>query len=111
MHPEKGTIWCGLQVGGIIRPYFFKYAANRNVTVNGERYREMISNFFLPKMQELDLHDMWFQQDVETCHTARVRMDLLRGEFGEHFISRSIPVNWSPRSLMLSENVYQYYKA
>ena len=27
-------------------------------TVNGERYREMISNFFLPKMQELDLHHM-----------------------------------------------------
>ena len=54
----------------------------------------MISNFFLPKMQELDFHDMWFQQDGARCHTARVTMDLLRGEFGEHFISRSEPVNW-----------------
>ena len=25
-------------------------------------------------------------------------MDLLRGEFGEHFISRSGKVNWPPRS-------------
>ena len=25
-----------------------------DVSVNGERYRNMISNFFLPKMQELD---------------------------------------------------------
>ena len=45
-HGEKVTVWCGLWAGGIIGPYFFKDAANRNVTVNGERYREMISNFF-----------------------------------------------------------------
>ena len=42
MHPEKVTVWCGLWAAGIIGPYFFKGAANRNVTVNGERYREMI---------------------------------------------------------------------
>ena len=60
MHPEKFTVWYDLCAGGIIGPYFFKDAANRNETVNGER-REMISNFFLSKMQELDLHYMWFQ--------------------------------------------------
>ena len=49
-------------------------------------------------MQELDLHDMWFEQDSATCHTARVTMGLLRGEFSEHLISRSGPVNWPPRS-------------
>ena len=59
----------------------------------------MVSNFFfLPKMQELNLHDMWFQQDGATCRTASVAMNLLRDEFGEHFISRSRPVNWQPRS-------------
>ena len=83
---------------GFIGPYFFKDAANRNVTANGERYREMICNFFLTKIQELDLHDIWLQQDGATCHTARVTMALLRGEFGEHFISRSVAVNWPPRS-------------
>ena len=54
------------------------------------RYRELISNFDL-----LDLHDMWFQQDGATCHTSRITMDLLRGEFGEHFISHSGPVKRS----------------
>ena len=39
---------------------------------------------------------------VFTCHTARVTIDLLRGEFGEHFISRSEPVNWPPRSCNLT---------
>ena len=53
-------------------------------------------------MQELDLHDMWFQQDGATCHTALATMDLLRGEFGEHFLSRSGPVNWPPRSCDLT---------
>ena len=45
MHPEKVTVCCGLRAGGTSGPYFFKDAANRNVTVNDERYREMISNF------------------------------------------------------------------
>ena len=47
----------------IIGSYFFKDAANFNATMNGERYRKMMSNFFLHKMEELDLHDMWYQQD------------------------------------------------
>ena len=58
MHPEKVTIWCGLCAGGIFGLYFFQDAANRRVTGNGVRYCEMISNFCLSKMQELDLHDM-----------------------------------------------------
>ena len=32
MHPEKVTVWRGLWAGGIIGPYFFKDAANRNLT-------------------------------------------------------------------------------
>ena len=98
MHP----VCCGLWAGGIIGPYFFKYAAHRNVTVNGGRYHEMISNYFLLKMQELDLHDMRFQQYGATCHIACITIDLLRGEFGEHFISHSGLVNWTPRSCNLT---------
>ena len=58
----------------------------------------MILNFLLPKIQELDFYDMWFQKDAATCHTARVTMDLLRRQLGEHFISPSGPVDWPPRS-------------
>ena len=76
MHLKKVTFCCGLWSGGIIGPYFFKDVANLNVTVNGERDRDMISNFFLAKMQELDLHYMWFQQDSVISHTERVTMDI-----------------------------------
>ncbi|GFY10763.1 transposase [Trichonephila clavipes] len=49
LHPEKLTVWCALWVGGIIGPYFFKNDEGHNVTVNGDRYRVMITNFFIPE--------------------------------------------------------------
>ncbi|GFV68648.1 putative transposase [Trichonephila clavipes] len=53
LHPEKLTVWCALWAGGIIGPYF-KNDEGHNVTVNGDRYRAMITNFFIP---ELNNHD------------------------------------------------------
>ncbi|GFU92213.1 uncharacterized protein TNCV_1509381 [Trichonephila clavipes] len=55
LHPEKLTVWCALWTGGIIGPYFFKNDEGHNVTVNGDRYRAMITNFFIP---ELNNHDV-----------------------------------------------------
>ena len=57
---------------------------------------------------------MWLQQDGATRHTAHVTMDLLRGEFGEHFISRSGLVNWPLRSwnlMPLDYFLWGYVKA
>lgn len=98
LHPLKTTVWCALWAGGIIGPYFFKNAAGQHVTVNGERYRAMITDFLLPQIEANGLHDIWFQQDGATCHTARITMDLLGNHFGEQLISRFGPVNWPPRS-------------
>ncbi|GFU67426.1 uncharacterized protein TNCV_641261 [Trichonephila clavipes] len=44
LHPEKLTVWCALWAGGIIGPYF-KNDEGHNVTVNGDRYRAMITIF------------------------------------------------------------------
>ena len=52
----------------------------------------------MPEIEARNLHDIWFQQDGTTCHTAREAMDLLRSRFGEQFISRFGPVDWPPRS-------------
>ena len=57
-------------------------------------------------MQELDLHNMWFQQDGASCHTARLAMYCLKAEFGEHFISRLGPVKWPPNSFDLTPLAY-----
>ncbi|GFX39746.1 putative DD41D transposase [Trichonephila clavipes] len=75
LHPEKLTVWCTLWAGGIIGPYFFK---------NDEG------------------HNLWFQQDGATCHTAHATIDLLKDTFGDRLISRFGPVNWPPRSCDLT---------
>ncbi|GFT97588.1 uncharacterized protein TNCV_1034271 [Trichonephila clavipes] len=61
LHPEKLlTVWCALWSGGIIGPYFFKNDEGHNVTVNGDRYRAMITNFFIPELNNHDVQELWF---------------------------------------------------
>ncbi|GFU58263.1 DUF4817 domain-containing protein [Trichonephila clavipes] len=98
LHPEKLTVWCALWTGGITGPYFFKSDEGHNVTVNGDRYRAMIINFFIPELNNHDVQELWFQQDGATCHTARATIHLLKYTFGDRLISRFGPVNWPPRS-------------
>ncbi|GFY01837.1 hypothetical protein TNCV_1468251 [Trichonephila clavipes] len=38
----------------------------------------MITNFFIPELNNHDVQELWFQQDGATCHTARATIDLLR---------------------------------
>ncbi|GFT89772.1 uncharacterized protein TNCV_1665431 [Trichonephila clavipes] len=97
LHPEKLTVWCALWAGGIIGPYFFKNDEGHNVTVNGDRYRAMITNFFIPELSNHDVQELWFQQDGATCHTARAAIDLLKDTFDDRLISRFGPANWPPR--------------
>ncbi|GFT02521.1 hypothetical protein TNCV_1487391 [Trichonephila clavipes] len=59
LHPEKLTVWCALWAGGIIGPYFFKNDEGHNVTVNGDRYRAMITNFFIPELNNHDVQELW----------------------------------------------------
>ncbi|GFW35312.1 hypothetical protein TNCV_3004701 [Trichonephila clavipes] len=52
-----------------------------NVTVDGDRYRAMITNFFIPELNNHDVQELWFQQDGATCHTARAKIGLLKDTF------------------------------
>ncbi|GFW66990.1 uncharacterized protein TNCV_4688751 [Trichonephila clavipes] len=62
----------------------------------------MITNFFIPELNNHDVQELWFQQDSTTCHTARATIDLLKDTFGDRLISRFGPVNWRPRSCDLT---------
>ena len=77
MHPERVTAWCGLWVGGIIEPFFFENDSENLVTVNGERYRTMLTDCLWPKLNDMDVSDMWFQQVGATCHPTKATMALL----------------------------------
>ena len=99
MHPQRVTVWCGFGAGGVIGPYFFENEAGNAVTVNGIRYRNMITEFLWPHLDGMDLEDIWFQRDGATCHTARETMELLQEKFPGRVISRNGYQNWPPRSL------------
>lgn len=102
MHPQRVTVWCGLWAGGIIGPYFFENEAGQAVTVTGVRYREMITTFLWPELDDMNVDDMWFQQDGATCHTANETMALLRTKFNGRVISRHGDIHWPPRSCDLT---------
>ncbi|GFT58103.1 transposable element Tcb2 transposase [Trichonephila clavipes] len=97
LHPEKlfGALY------GVVES-FFKNDEGHNVTVNGDRYRAIITNFFIPELNNHDVQELWFQQDGATCHTARATIDLLKDTLGDRLISRFGPVNWPPRSCDLT---------
>ena len=58
LHPQKLTVWCALWAEGMIGPDFFKNEAGHNVTVNGECFRAMINDFFVPKLEDVDVDDI-----------------------------------------------------
>ncbi|CAH2237439.1 jg3568 [Pararge aegeria aegeria] len=62
----------------------------------------MITDYFVPELDGMNVDELWFQQDGATCHTAHVTIDLLKETFDERIISRNGPVNWSPRSCDLT---------
>ena len=55
MHPQR--VWCGFWAGG---PYFFENEAGQAATVNAARYLDTITQFFLSKLDNIDVTNMWF---------------------------------------------------
>ena len=97
LHSPKVTVWMGVASFGVIGPYFF------DGSFNGERYRNMLNEFFLPQLRrKRRITSTWFQQDGATCHTATETMNWLRKHFRSQIISRGSDFSWPPRSPDLS---------
>jgi len=59
------VVW--ISCWGVIGPYFFVDENDRHVTVNENRYRAMLEDYFWLELDGLDISDMWFQQNGATC--------------------------------------------
>ena len=70
---EKVTVWCAIGRRGIIGPYFFEDERGRSVTVNTDRYVEMLRSKFIPALrrkQGVNMNNVIYQQDgVLKCLT------------------------------------------
>jgi len=103
LHASKVTVWCAVSLHGIIGPYFFENEQGITVTVNADRYVEMLQSFVTPELRNFPhVQETWFQQDGSTSHTARQSMEAVRELFGNRVISRFGSVPWPPRSPDLS---------
>ena len=101
-HPQRVTVCCGFWAEGVIRPYFFENEAGRAATVNGARYRDTITRFFPPKLDDIDVADMRFQRDDATRHTANETIQLPHETFPGRVLFRFGDQNWPPRSCDLT---------
>ncbi|CAK1588653.1 unnamed protein product [Parnassius mnemosyne] len=102
LHAQRFTVWCAMWSGGVIWPFFFEDEAGNAVTVNGSRYREMLTFQFWPIIDDINITNMWFQQDGATCHTANETINLLQTKFPDRIISRNSAVKWPARSCDLT---------
>jgi len=92
LHSQKVTVWCIMSASGIIRPYFFENEAGNAVTVNADRYVEMLQNF-TQKLARFPVNEnMLFQQDGATSHTARMSMNTVNALFPNQVVSRNVVV-------------------
>ncbi|KAL1488966.1 hypothetical protein ABEB36_014749 [Hypothenemus hampei] len=97
LHSQRVTVWCALSRVGIIGPWFFE-ENERAVSVTSDRYVRMIQEFFLPALNEMDVGNVWFQQDDATAHTAQGSMAILRQHFPTRLISLRGDLQWPARS-------------
>lgn len=104
LHSEKVTVWCAISGREIIGPYFFENYHGQAVTVNSDRYCEMINSFFREKLRNSSFsnRNTWFQQDGATAHTAQASMIVVRELFPGKMISRFGDIPWPARSPDLS---------
>ena len=68
----------------------------------GRSTESMLTNYFWPIIDDIDVSNMWLQQDGATCHTARETLDLFQRKFTVQIITRNSAVNWPPRLCVLT---------
>ena len=84
-HPKRVAVWRGFWSRGIIAQFFFENEQEVSVTVNGNCYRAILSDFSITKIEEEDIANIWFQQDGATCHIAEATVEVLRAVWRVHF--------------------------
>ena len=71
----------------------------------------MLNEFFLRKIEEEDIGNIWFQQDGATCHTFEATLNVLRPVSEDRIISHRADVLWPPRSCDLTALDYYLWGA
>ena len=85
MKPQRITVWCAICEQGIFGPVFI------DQNVNGERYKQLLLERFIPFAQGLNAVDLyWFMQDGALPHRTNNVFQVL----DEHFTGRVIGLGY-----------------
>lgn len=100
LHSTKCTAWVALSKHGIIGPYWFEDDNDNALTVNTERYLQVLRKFWaaLGRRRGVVRGAQWFQQDGATPHTSNESLTWLQERFPDRLISRRCNPEWAPHS-------------
>ena len=99
LHSPKVTVWMGFCQNFLLEPYFFEDESGVTVTVNSDRYCEMIDNHVVPELKTRRAYrSIIFQQDGATPQISNKTRDFLRRHFGERVISLRFETEWPSHS-------------
>ena len=100
IHSIKCTAWMAISKHGLIGPFWFEDADGKALTVNKDRYLQVLVKFWntLGRRNDLSREDQWIQQDGAPPHTARETIAWLEQHFGDQVISRLTEHEWAPHS-------------
>ena len=68
---KRVTVWCGLTSQHVTGPYSYEDSSGNAVTVNAERYNEILEDFVYPIVSQKGINEFYLQQYGAPCHTAR----------------------------------------
>lgn len=93
LNASKVTVWVGFSRTLRLTPYFF------DGNVNGEKYRNMISEKVIPDLKsQRAFSKTIFQQDGASSHTAHETISLLKRNFRSRLLSLRGDREWPPHS-------------
>lgn len=96
--PQKVNVWAGLIGHQIVGPFFI----NGNLT--GEMYLDLLQQRIIPAINNLNIGDVWFQQDGAPPHYTQNVRHYLHQVFPQRWIGRGGEVEWPARSPDLAPN-------
>jgi len=100
LHSVKCTAWVAISKHGIIGPFWFEDDNEWSVTINTERYVQVLGKFWtaLGRRRGVVRVLQWFQQDGATAHTLNESLAWLQQRFPDRLISRRCDLQWSLHS-------------
>ena len=100
LHSVKCTAWVAITKHSIIGPFWFEDDNERSVTINTERFIQVLGKFWtaLGRQRGVVKVLQWFQQDGATPHFSNDSLAWRQQCFPDRLISRRCDLQWSLHS-------------